>query len=106
MTTNPTNDDCTCGGRLPEIGGTEHRPGCGQPEPFDVSSRLLTAATLARWTRMSDNDAGSPITRSDKYNIVVNGVTVRADQETEARIRALSVEQRAAFERIFGGGDQ
>ena len=46
---------------------------------------------------------GASITREDRYTIVVNGVMMRANEETEQRIRAMSQEQLQRFLLIMNG---
>jgi hypothetical protein len=43
------------------------------------------------------------IERSDKYHIVINGLTVIANEDQEQRIRTLTPEQLQSFRRIMGG---
>lgn len=48
-------------------------------------------------------ELSEPVVRRDRYTIVVEGQAVRASEEQEQRIRALSVEERALFVRVMGG---
>jgi hypothetical protein len=52
--------------------------------------------------RDPDQACRTPVRRVDKYNIVVGSVIVRADEDQERRIRALSQQQREDFQRIMG----
>jgi hypothetical protein len=47
------------------------------------------------------NEVG--ITRVDRYNLLVDGVRVAADEDLERRIRQMTPAQLANFVTIFGG---
>lgn len=61
-----------------------------------MQTGTVTGATT-EGTTMSD------VERIDKYMIRVDGVTVRATPDQEARLRMMTPEQRQRFVKIMGG---